>query len=129
MVELLLNNGADVNLKGKANCHRAECIDNLDHHFSTQITPRPIFLRKNFHDPKLRTFIICRPSTRVVLPCFQQKNLYNRHAQDPFKILHDPSVEKNWFRLNSELVMEGDDYFRVAFEASVIGETVTKKMV
>jgi hypothetical protein len=71
-------------------------IAGLDQRFSTQITPRPVFEEKNFHDPQLRTFIICKPASFTLL---STKNIYNSHAHDPSEILHDPSVEKRWTRL------------------------------
>jgi hypothetical protein len=44
----------------------------LNPNYSTTTTR--FLKKKNFHDPQLRTFIICRPSSsKLVLPYFQQK--------------------------------------------------------
>jgi hypothetical protein len=49
----------------------------LNQRFSTQTTPRPVFLKKKFHDPLLwnlnKIVVISRSSSMIVLSHFKQK--------------------------------------------------------
>jgi hypothetical protein len=79
-------------------------ISGLNQRFSTQITPRPVFLRKKFPQPATEDFHHLQTFLKTSFILLSTKKLYNCHAHDPFEILHnpfpgcDPSVEKRWFK-------------------------------
>ncbi len=51
--------GSRATLRSSASCTLPRPV--LDQRFSTQIVPRPVFLKKKIHDPQMRTFVSCRP--------------------------------------------------------------------